>query len=429
MRGKKLSIELTAALAILAVSLFLAGTSFGQGPHNFKVLHNFNGTDGVNNAGPMILDAAGNLYGVASSGGLYGNGTVFELSPTAAGGRAEKVLHNFGSRDNDGVGPNAPLIFDGAGNLYGTTYYGGAIGGHFGTGTVFELSPTAAGSWAETVLYNFPRERGNVLGGIRPTGSVIFDAAGNLYGTTDEGGANQRGEVFELSPSASGSWTLKVLYAFVAAIDGIDPGGTLVFDAAGNLYGPNWVPLSCGMIYELTPTASGSWTDTLVYRFNNAVKDGCFPGSVIIDPVGNLYGTTCCGGKYGGGSPTTEEFGGGMAFELTPAPGGGWNETVLHTFGGTHGGIPDGINPNGVIRDAGGNLYGSTGGGGEYGFGIVFELTPASDGSWTKKVLHTFEGADGEGPGGLVLDSAGNLYGATGGGGANGYGTVFELTP
>jgi uncharacterized repeat protein (TIGR03803 family) len=196
----------------------------------------------------------------------------------------------------------------------------------------------------------------------------------------------------------------------------------MVFDAAGNLYGvTGFGPRSCGTIFELTPTASGSWSDTLVDGFNNGVTDGCATTSVIIDPAGNLYGSTCCGGEYGGGT----------VFELTPAPGGGWNETVLHKFGGTHGGIPDGTGlAFGIIRDAAGNIYGTTAGGGEYGFGIVSELTPASDGSWKKEVLHSFDAPAGVvGAGGLVLDSAGNLYGSTGEDGTYGYGTVFELTP
>jgi uncharacterized repeat protein (TIGR03803 family) len=426
MRGKKLSSGLRAAMAILSFTSFMMCTAASQatGPYHFKLLHSFNGTDGNNPSGGLILDAAGNLYGatgggrtVPDGGGLYGMGTVFELSPTSAGGWSETVLHNFGSRKNDGVNPNAPLIFDTAGNIYGTTTFGG----DHASGTVFKLTPPApGGTWKETVLYNFFFDRTTNSG---PTGewpgSMIFDPAGNLYGTTLGAGVNLHGAVFKMTPTVGGSWTLTVLYSFLDRGDGIQPSGSLSLDAVGNLYGTTESGGStpCGTVYELTPAAGEDWTKSLLHDFSRA--DGCYPilGGLVFDDARNLYGSTLLGGSYNLGT----------VFELSPTPAGGYAETVLHSFGGPNDGI---WAQNGVIRDAAGNLFGTTNSGGLHNDGIVFELTPTAGGSWTKKVLYEFNGTDGAAPaGGLVLDATGNLYGTTATGGSYGNGTVFELSP
>src|ERR1019366_934096 len=203
-----------------------------------KVLYSFihNGTDGGFPQAGLIFDAAGNLYGTTSEGGTSsscsgGCGTVFELTPTAGGGWTEKVLHNFNSNGTDGANPYAGLIFDAAGNLYGTT----TVGGTYYYGTVFELTPTAGGGWTEKVLHSFNY---NGTDGNNPQASLTIDAAGNLYGTTSGGGTygNYKGTVFELTPAAGGDWTETVLHNFVGP-DGAAPLAGLIFDAAGNLYG------------------------------------------------------------------------------------------------------------------------------------------------------------------------------------------------
>ena len=319
------------------------------------------------------------------------------------------MLHSFNG--TDGAWPQTSLIFDAAGNLYGTTHHGGVSG----QGTVFELTPTGGGGWTEKVLYNF----GKGTDGAAPEAGLIFDAAGNLYGTTTFGVSHDRyGTVFELSPTAGGNWTEKVLHSFGSGADGTYPMAGLVFDTSGNLYGTcsqggaygGW-----GIVFQLTPQAGGGWGEQVLHNFSD-YSDGSTPyAGLIIDVSGNLYGTTSSGGDYYEGT----------VFELSHTAGGGWTHQVLHSFNYTDGGTPQA----GLTFDAAGNLYG-TAGGGYYGYGTVFELTPTAGGGWTEQVLHSFNGTDGAGPqAGLIFDADGNLYGTTAGGGTYNDGTVFELTP
>ena len=387
------------------------------------VLHNFNPatTDGSGPQASLIRDAAGNLYGTTTSGGIHFWGTAFELSPRQGGGWAEKVLHSFNDNGTDGFQPQAGLVLDGAGNLYGTTYQGGIHNNCFGSGcgTLFELSPNGSGGWTETVLHNF----GNGTDGAGPYASLIFDGAGNLYGTTSDGGIHTFGAVFELSPRQGGGWTETVLHSFnINGLDAAFPESQLILDAAGNLYGTaaGGGTGSVGTVFELSPQQGGGWTETVLYSFNFDGTDGAGPAyaSLVSDAAGNLYGTTSGGGTYDTG----------MAFELTPNGGGGWTEKVLYNFGkNTDAALPYA----GLIFDNAGNLYGTTVVGGIHDWGAVFELTPTG-GGWTEKVLHSFNfnGSDGAEPfGGLVFDAFGNLYGTSLIGGIHGEGTVFELSP
>jgi uncharacterized repeat protein (TIGR03803 family) len=307
---------------------------------------------------------------------------------------------------SDGASPDAGLVFDSAGNLYGTTYSGGS----HGSGTVFELAPAAGGKWKEKVLYSFSHSSD----GFGPAAALIMDGAGNLYGTAAGGGAHSAGLVFELTPETGGGWTETVLHDFSL---GTAPLSGLVRDAAGNLYGTGGAG-GIGLVFELLPSSGGSWTAKVLYKFNTT--DGFFPqGGLLLGASGNLYGTT----EYGG----TDSY--GTVYELKPETGGRWAEKVLYNFGnnGTDGYYPTAN----LIEDGMGNLYGMTTGTGEFG-GTVFELTRGQDGSWTESVLHSFvdNGSDGYGPTGpLVFDGSGNLYGTTGLGGANSGGTVFELSP
>jgi len=291
------------------------------------------------------------------------------------------VLHSFG-RGNDGSTPYAALIFDAAGNLYGTTDGGGARGSY---GTVFELTHKAGGGWTEKVLHNFIAIRGD---GAYPTGGLIFDASGNLYGTTGGGGTSDDGTVFELTPGAGGVWAETVLYNFnVDGEDGNGPTGSLILDATGNLYGTTGAGGAtgtgcggngCGTAFELTPTAGGGWTEKILHSFNDDGADGYFPSAdLIFDPAGNLYGPTVYGGT--GTCQFAHDVGCGVVFELTPEAGGNWTENVIRSFNGKNGYRPLG----GLIPDATGNLYGTTDWGGSsgtgcegYGCGVVFEITP-----------------------------------------------------
>jgi uncharacterized repeat protein (TIGR03803 family) len=411
MRGKKLSVRLIALLAIFTASLLTTGSRAVA--QEEKVLHSFNGKNGSTPYAGLIFDTAGNLYGTTFSGGAYGDGTVFELTPEAGGGWTETVLHSFNG--NDGSAPYAGLIFDAAGNLYGTTFSGGA----YGDGTVFELTPEAGGGWTETVLHAFNGNDGQFT-----YAGLIFDTTGNLYGTTLYGGAHGNGTVFELTPEVSGSWTETVLHNFDDnGKDGNNPYAGVIFDAVGNLYGTTYGggTYDGGTVFELTPGASGSWTETILHNFSDSTTDGIglnpYAG-LIFDAAGNLYGTTE-EGSYGYGS----------VFELTPKAGGHWTAKLLLPFGwyGKDGKYPAAS----LIFDAAGNLYSTTHGGGAYVSGTVFELNPEAP-YHSQTILHSFDdnGRDGVNPyAGVIFDGSGNLYGTTLGGGAFSQGTVFEITP
>jgi uncharacterized repeat protein (TIGR03803 family) len=258
-------------------------------PWSATVIYGFSGgSDGSTPLyGDLIFDQRGNIYGTASSGGS-GNGVVYEMMRSGSGW-TEMPLYAFSGPD--GANPLSDVIFDNAGNLYGTTSAGGA----FGHGTVFELSPVGTG-WTEKVLYSF---QGGSDGSAPITG-LIFDQSGNLYGPTLNGGAGGGGTIFQLSPSG-GSWTFNLLYSFTGGTN-CGPRGTLSMDGAGNIYGTTACDgtNSYGNIFELTPSGGG-WTYNSLYDFTGG-SDGRFPYSnVIFDSAGNLYGTTSKGGSQNSG--------------------------------------------------------------------------------------------------------------------------------
>jgi uncharacterized repeat protein (TIGR03803 family) len=394
----------------------------GSGSEN--ALYNFSGSSGdprLPYAG-LVFDKAGNLYGTTEFGGTSNHGTVFELTPASDGGWSESVLYNF-TGNTDGGQPYASLIFDASGNLYGTTNFGGSTNCSQGCGTAFKLSPTS-GVWTETVLYAFTGS----ADGRAPNARLIFDAVGNLYGATSFGGnvntvcSSGCGTVFELSPASGGTWKESVLYAFTGASDGAQPYDGLIFDAAGNLYGTASAAgnAGSGVIFELTPTSRGSWTESVIRELIGGYGGKSPFGDLIMDATGNLYGTAFQGGS---------QQGYGVVFELTPSSKGHWREKVLHAFGNT----PSANPVAGLVMNATGVLYGATMLGANQtacggGCGTLFKLTPSLNG-WSYGVVHVFGlGTDGFHPtGDLVLDPAGNLYGTTQAGGANGAGMVFQI--
>jgi len=291
------------------------------------------------------------------------------------------------------------------------------------------IVPAARGQAQEKILRRFNDKHG--WNGMYPSSALVFDSAGNLYGTVGQGGGGGRscggygcGAVFQLSPGANGIWTERVISTFDGK-NGQDPAASLVLDAAGNLYGTTNLggnqacPFGCGTVFKLAPGAGGKWTRTLLHAFDGTDGYQTY-APLIFDSAGNLYGTTLGGGAYGGGT----------VFELTPGANGQWTESVLHSFNRQSG---DGFNPySGVIFDSAGNLYSTTANGGAYNRGTVFELTPGSNGQWTETLLYSFGSSrkDGSVPfAGLVFDDAGNLYGTGFNGGTHGYGAVFKMTP
>jgi len=331
---------------------------------------------------------------------------------------SEKVLYAF--HGEDGWGPTS-VILGAEGGLYGTTATGGTNscdGNPYGLcGVVFQLARGADGKWRETVLHDFGGSDGKY-----PNGALVADKAGNLYGTTVNGGPSCSqlgcGVVFELVRGKAGKWTFKVLHNF-ALTDGANPYAGMIFDSRGDLYGTassggNVSACSdeggCGVVFKLAPDGKGHWTETVVYAFNGG--DGGGPmGPVTFDSSGNLYGTT----SYGGANR------GGTVFELTPEKNGQWSEYALHSFSF---GTGDGYQPvYGVVFDGAGNIYGTTQFGGtvgEQGWGTAFELTPGKNGKWTEATLHHFDESKLGGglvSSGLIVDKAGKLYGTTAEGG------------
>jgi uncharacterized repeat protein (TIGR03803 family) len=246
-------------LALLVVA-FMLFTSSGVAS-TFKVLHEFAGNDGRYPVDGLVFDTTGNLYGTTVAGGTGGYGTVFKLSPNLDGTWTETVLYSF-TGGVDGSTPEDGVTLDAAGDLYGTTYYGGA-GGY---GTVFKLSPNLDGTWTETLLYSFT----GGADGSNPEASVIFDAAGNLYGTTVYGGKFGLGAVFRLSKNSSGTWTETVLYSPDSNAAGCCSFAKLTFDAAGNLYG-TWSNSTesdrYGAVFKLSPNSNRTWTYSVLHAF------------------------------------------------------------------------------------------------------------------------------------------------------------------
>jgi uncharacterized repeat protein (TIGR03803 family) len=418
-RQKKFWFVMSGILAVLTMALMLPTEAVAAS--KYKVLHKFKGKDGARPEAGLIFDAAGSLYGTTTMGGMtpttcgaVGCGTVFKLTPNKDGSWTEKVLYYFCSLTGcrDGIFPgNASLIFDTAGNLYGTTNGGG--------GVVFKLTPNSDGSWTESVLHAFT----DSLDGSEPSG-LIFDTAGNLYGTTENGGVGAAGTVFKLTPNKDGSWTEIVLYSFTGGDDGLDPSGGVIMDTMGNLFGTTTSggTQGRGNVFQLTPGSDGSWTESTLYSFTGgAHHDGDHPSAgLTFDTAGNIYGTTESGGSKGFGT----------AFQLTKNSNGGWEESVLHNFEDDPAACPQAT----MIFDAMGSLYGTTVSGCnfDHGHGAVFELTPQSGGGWEYRIVHAFENK----PAAhafdrLVLDSAGNLYGTTRdcGSGYKCKGVAFEITP
>ncbi len=442
------------AFAILFGLVAVVAPSAQAQGYTYDVMYTFTGPpDGAAPTGG-VPDAQGNLYGTTAYGGdsacntPYGCGTVFKFDTTTG---KETVLHSFTGTGGDGAGPTAGLVLDAKGNLYGATEYGGDLSCNApdGCGTVFKLDTTTG---KETVLYSFTTSPD----ASQPHGGLVDDAHGNLYGTTPDAGAYGYGAVYEVNTADKEI----VLYSFAGGADGGNPTEKLVRDAQGNLYGTTFDNggHNSGTVFELSPEPSGGcpngsnvgneWCETVLYSFTGTGGDGSVPqGDLIRDAQGNLYGGT----KYGGDLTCNAPDGCGTVFKLAPpvAPSVTWTETVLHSWPYS----PQyGATGEVSLRDAKGNLYGGTDVGGDLacnapnGCGTVFKLAPPVPPSttWTETVLYTFTNeADGYGPGGLILDAQGTLYGGTAVGGDLacttgpfnhgqtfiGCGIVFKLTP
>lgn len=302
--------------------------SHSNGGWTETVLYNFTANgDGGEPMATLVADAAGNLYGTTLTGGTITNvchtgcGVVFELI-RGSSGWTENTLYSFAGRP-DGEYPESSVAFDSAGDIFGTTTGGGTDESY---GIVFELMPSG-GNWTEKILHTFTA--GN--DGAFPAAGVILDKKGDLYGTTVGSGTGQ-GTVYEMVRSGAGTWSERVLYAFTGGNDGGGPWDQLVWDAAGNLYGTTYqgggitalCSFGCGTVFELSPSGRG-WAENLLYKFS-AGADGLAPtAGVIFDAKGHLYGTTTGGGPDNAGT----------VYRLTHTAQG-WTENTV-SFNGANG--------------------------------------------------------------------------------------------
>jgi uncharacterized repeat protein (TIGR03803 family) len=406
---------LASTLKLAAVLVLATATIPLAQAQTFTVLYSFAGypTDGAGPGAGLLMAPSGNLYGTTAFGGnvnltycdqagYTGCGTVFKLDTNGV----ETVLHNF--TGPDGSNPLSNLIMDAKVNFYGTAWYGGNLqdcvgNGAAGCGVVFKLSGEK-----ETVLHRFT----GGADGAFPQAGLVMDASGALYGAAPAGGSAGNGVVFKMVGKKE-----TVLHSFTGGKDGAEPVSGLLLDATGNLYGTDAYggdidceyPSGCGVVFKL----AGKHLSVL-YTFKGPPNGEEPIAGVIMDAEGNLYGTTDRGGD-----------GAGTVFELSPSG----KERVLHRFRVNYKVQHDGVKPDTtVVRDAQGNLYGTTEEGGPIGAGVVYEITAAGK----EKILHSFcfgECLDGAYPNGLIMDAKGNLYGTASAGGTNGDGTIFKITP
>jgi uncharacterized repeat protein (TIGR03803 family) len=403
--------RLLTLLYVLALSPYASAAS-----PKFQVLHAFAGgaSDGAYPTSKLVLDPHGDLFGTTSEGGSLtecssnGCGTAFELSPQNRRWK-ENVFFDFSPSSNGGFpNPSGPAVFDSKGNVYGTQSYGGD-----GLGAIYQLA-RSGNVWTENVLHDF----GGTSDGFYPYWGLVRDASGNLYGATENGGSNGSGTVFELTSNADGTWTYNIIYEFGSGgvYDASGPYGPLTVDASGALYGTSQGggTYGYGTVFKLS-SSNGVWTDTVLFNFTLDYGSDPSPVGVVLDASGNLYGSTTYGGPYGVGTiykltPTTGfwnrtilhtfvgtdgaypfaelaidesgtlygtsnsggTFGYGNVYKLS-STNGKWNQTILHEFTKS----TDGANPfAGVTLDQQGNLFGVAEDGGAYGLGVVFEITP-----------------------------------------------------
>jgi len=359
----------------------------------------------------LETDSAGNIYGTTVLGGDFGSGTVFQLSPTP-NGWVHTVLYSF-TGGADGGEPYKGVTIDREGNLYGTAVTGGSGSCEGGCGVAYKLT-NSGGNWTQTVIHAFTGGDD----GSGPGARLTVDRGGNIYGMAPTGGANGLGTIYKIS-QAGAAWTFKVIHTFTGGDDGATGSAGRMVLRRARLYGAATTggAHGSGVIFELSPRAVGEWDFRAIYAFKGQ-PDGSFPyGALLFAGSGKIYGTTYYGGTSGIGA----------VYELSPRRNGEWNENVIYSFQeGSDGNSPI----SNLVFDPAGNLYGTTSEGG-LGSGTIFKLSPIGGGQWTETVVHPFQGPpDGAfAYNGMVVDRLGNFYGATVHGGKNDDGSVYKFTP
>lgn len=398
-------------LMVMLVAIVAGRAWAGSGP---QIIYSFaGGSDGEYLDTDLIIDSMGNLYGTSVLGGDLGSGTVWELSPSA-NGWTHSVLYSF-MGGTDGGEPYKGATLDAQGNLYGTAVTGGGGSCEGGCGVLWRLTRSAAG-WTQSVIHTFTGGED----GSGPGSGLTLGENGTLFGMTPTGGANGQGVIFQLRPAANGTWKFTVLHAFTGGSDGGGASAGRLLRYKGSLYGVTTTggANGQGVVFQLTRTA-GIWQFKTLYAFQGQPDAGFPYGGLALDSNGNLYGTTYYDGANNLGS----------VYELTPQPDGTWKEAVLYSFQGGR----DGSGSIGnLVFTSTGAIYGTTSAGGaSCDCGTIFKLTAGLDGSRKEIVVYRFHGApDGAfAYNGMVGDGAGNFFGTTVHGGAQDDGVIYKLTP
>ena len=391
-------------LFVIALSLVTASAT------TTDVIFSFEEEEGEYADTDLETDSAGNIYGTTVLGGEFGSGTIFQLTPTPNGWQ-HTVLYSF-TGGADGGEPYKGVTIDWRGNLYGTAVTGGSGSCEGGCGVVYKLTKSG-GTWNQTVIHAFTGGDD----GSGPGARVTVDRGGNVYGMTPTGGTYGVGTIYKIRPHA-GSWDFQVIHTFTGGADGASGSAGRMLLQLNRLYGAATVGglYGNGVVFKLTPTAVGEWDFRVLYSFHGQ-PDGSFPYGALLRVSGKIYGTTYYGGENNIGA----------VYELSPRRVGEWDGRVIYSFqNGSDGNSPI----SNLVRDAVGNLYGTTSEGGS-GSGTIFKLTPIGGGQWTESVVHPFEGPPDGGfsYNGMVVDRFGNFYGATVHGGTEDDGCVYKFTP
>jgi len=413
-------------IQVVLIALSLVVLAVGQ---TESAIYTFAPGDSFWPQGGLVEDGQGNMYGATAGGGISGMGTVFELSPPSqvGSGWKKQTLWSFSSYGSGGSVPSTDLVIDGGGTLYGATQSGGDP--RCGCGVVYKLTPPSVigAPWTQQVLHAF---KSGTSDGRIPIAGLALDSSGAVYGVTAQGGRWNGGVVFQLLPVAAGTWTETILHSFGSESDGRVPSGPVILDSSGALYGvtSSGGAFDAGTVYKLTPPLPGhAWSKSILLSFRATPQSPQDPvGNLVFDDQGNLYGVT----NAGGGQASY-----GTAYQLTPGTGA-WTERVLLEFSSQTGVHPTaGLTRN--PKDS--SLYGTTSDGNplKNGSGTVFQLSPPATvgGEWKEQTLYqfTFFGDGGWPAGHLLLDPTGNLYGTASRGGSYGCdsdcGLVYQITP
>jgi len=412
MGSRGFSHSMNKVLTISAVVVTLACGARAAAP---QIIYMFaGGNDGEYVDSDLVIDGAGNLYGTSVQGGQFGSGTVFQVTPTANGSSTHTVLYSF-TGGADGGEPYKGVTLDSQGNLYGTAVTGGGGSCEGGCGVAYKLT-NSGGVWTQTVIHAFTGGDD----GSGPGSGVTVGRHGAIYGMTPTGGANGQGVVYKLKPMADGTWKLEVLHAFTGGDDGAGGSAGRLLLSKGTLYGVTTAggANGKGVAFKITPT-KGVWQFTTIYAFKGQ-PDAGFPYSTLtMDSKGRLYGTTYYDGAHNLGS----------VYQLTLRHDGTWKERVLYSF---EGGMDGSSSSGNLVFDKTGIIYGTTSAGGAHcDCGVIFKLVHRLDGSWNESVRYRFKGPpDGAyAYNGMVGDSAGNFYGTTSHGGTTDDGVIYKFTP